>query len=326
MSWRRIRFALFAILVIESAAPARSQHYPSRPVTMIEPFPPGGATDAVARLVAEGVRRSLGQPVIIENVSGAGGTIGVARVARAAPDGYTISIGQPVSHVFSAAVYNVRYDLLSDFEPIALLSSSPLWLVGKASLPPDSVDALVAWFKANPDKASFGTIGHATPSHVWAIHFQNVTGTRFQFVPYRGAAPVTQALIAGELDLSSLDAPQTLPLVRSGQLKAYAVLGETRWRAAPEVPTIAEAGVPGLPVSLWYGLWAPKGTPRDVIARLNAAVVATLGDPAVGSRLADVGQDVFPRAQQTPEALHALQKAEIEKWWPLIKAANISAE
>jgi tripartite-type tricarboxylate transporter receptor subunit TctC len=293
---------------------------------MIEPFPAGGATDVIARIVAEGMRRSLGQPVIIENVSGAGGTIGVARVARAAPDGYTISIGMPVSHVFSGAVYNVRYDLLNDFEPIALLSSSPLWLVGKASLPPDSVDALVAWLKANPDKATFGTIGHATPSHVWGINFQSITGTHFQFVPYRGAAPVTQALVAGEVDLSGLDAPQTLPLVRSGQIKAYAALGETRWRGAPEIPTIAEAGVPGPPVSLWYGLWAPKGTPRDIIARLNAAVVATLANPAAGSRLADQGYEVFPPAQQTPEALHALQKAEIEKWWPLIKAANLKVE
>ena len=241
MSWRWTRFALLAGLATWSTTPARSQDYPSRPVTMIDPFPPGSPT---TRLFADGMRVSLGQPVIVENVSGAGGTIGVARAARAAPDGYTICIGQPVSHVFSGAVYNVRYDLLNDFEPIALLVSSPLWLVGKAALPADGVDGLVAWLKANPDKASFGTVGQASPSHVWGIQFQSMTGTHFQFVPYRGGPPVAQALVAGEVDISSLSAPLTLPLVRSGQLKAYAVLGETRWRGAPEIWTIAEAGVP----------------------------------------------------------------------------------
>ena len=293
---------------------------------MIEPFPPGGPTDAVARIVAEGMRAALGQPVIIENVSGASGTIGVARLARAAPDGYTIGIGQPASHVFSGAVYNVRYDLLNDFEPIVLLSSSPLWVLGSASLPANDIRELIAWLKANPDKATFGMIGQGSPSHVWAIHFQTITGTRLQFVPYRGAAAVTQEMLAGRLDLAGLEAPYTLPQVRSGKVKAYAVLSETRWPGAPEIPTIAEAGVPGLSMSLWYGLWCPKGTPKEVIARLNTAAVAALSDSLLAHRLGDLGQEIPPRASQTPEALGALQKAEIAKWWPVIKAANIKAE
>jgi tripartite-type tricarboxylate transporter receptor subunit TctC len=327
MSGHCLRLAsLGALCALSLAAPARAETYPSRPITMIEPFPPGGPTDAVARIAAEGMRAALGQPVIIENVSGAGGTIGVARLARATPDGYTIGIGQPVSHVFSGAVYNVRYDLLNDFEPIVLLSTSPLWVLGSASVPASDIRELIAWLKANPDKASFGTIGQGSPTHVWAIHFQIITGTRFQFVPYRGAAAVVQELVAGRIDLSGLEAPYTLPQVRGGKIKAYAVLGETRWPGAPEVPTIAEAGVPGLPMSLWYGLWCPKGTPKEVIARLNTAAVAALGDPALARRLADLGQEIPSRASQTAEALGALQKAEIMKWWPIIKAANIKAE
>ena len=212
MSGHSTQFASFALFwVISLAAPAHAQGYPSCPITIIEPFPPGGPTDAVARIVAEGMRASLGQPVIIENVSGAGGTIGVARLARAAPDGYTIGIGQPVSHVFSGAVYNVRYDLLNDFEPIALLSSSPLWVLGSASLPAHDIRELIAWLKANPDKASFGTIGQGSPTHVWATHFQTITGTSFQFVPYRGAAAAMQELVAGRVELSGLEAQFTLP-------------------------------------------------------------------------------------------------------------------
>jgi len=327
MSGYRLRIASLATLcVLSGAPPAQAQGYPSRPITMIEPFPPGGPTDAVARIVAEGMRAALGEPVIIENISGAGGTIGVARLARAAPDGYTIGIGQPVSHVFSGAVYNVRYDLLNDFEPIALLSSSPLWVLGSTSLPANDIRELIAWLKANPDKATFGTIGQGSPTHVWAIHFQTITGTRFQFVPYRGAAAVMQELLAGRLDLSGLEAPFTLPQVRSGKIKAYAVLRDTRWPGAPEVPTVAEAGVPGLSMSLWYGLWCPKGTPKEIVARLNAAAVAALGDSVLAHRLADFGQELPPRDQQTPEALRALQKAEIAKWWPIITAANIKVE
>jgi len=324
------RSALISSLVLLLASnvvtPAHSQAYPSRPIAMIVPFPPGGPTDTVARIVAERMRASLGQPVIIENVSGAGGSIGVARVARAAADGYTLSLGQVLSHVFTGAVYKVQYDLLEDFEPVALLTSVPLMLVGKRDLPAKDVKGLIAWLKANPDKASMGTIGAGSPTHVWAIKFQNRLGVRFQFVPYRGAAPLLQDLLAGQVDLTCLAASEMLPQVRSGNIRAYGILAETPWATAPDIPTIDATGVPELDMSIWNALWAPKGTPRNTIAKLNAAVVETLGDPAVRQRFTDAGQEIFPPEQQTPGALAAFQKAEIDKWWPLLKAANIKAE
>ncbi len=305
---------------------AGAQTYPSRAVTVIVPFPPGGPTDTLARIVVERMRVSLGEPVIIENVSGAGGSIGVSRVARAAPDGYTVCFGQLNSNVFSGAVYNVSYDVLKDFEPVALLASSPQWVVARKLFPAKDLRELIAWLKANPDKASFGTVGNGSPPHVWGVQFQNSTGTRFQFVPYRGAAPAAQDLIAGNIDFAAFEASGTLPFVRGGSIKAYAILAKTRWPAAPDIPTIDEAGTPGLYMPLWHGLWVPKGTPKDVIAKLNAAAVESLGDPALRQRLADVGQEIPPRDQQTPEALGAFHKAEVEKWWPIIKAAAIKAE
>ncbi len=305
---------------------AWSETYPSRPLTMVVPYPAGGPTDAVARILAEGLRAPLGQPVVIENVSGAGGSLGVRRVARAVADGYTLSIGQLNSHVFSGAIYGAQYNLLMDFEPVALLTTNPLMFAARKGLPAKDLKGLIAWLKENPDKASYGTIGNGSPTHVWGIHFQNKTGTRFQFVPYRGAAPAVHDMLAGHLDLTVLQASELLPQVRAGNITAYAVLAETPWAAAPDIATVDAAGVPGLYMPFWHGLWVPQGTPREVVAKLNAAVIDALADPAARQRFAQLGQEIFPREQQTPEALGAYQRAEIKKWWPIIKAANIKGE
>src|SRR5215471_15511483 len=305
---------------------AWAQAYPSRPITMIVPFPAGGPTDTIGRIVAEGMRVSLRQPIIIKNVTGAGGTIGVGRVARAVPDGYTLSVGFLGTHVLNGAIYTLQYDVLRDFEPVALLASNPQLIVAKSATPAKSLNELIAWLKANPGKASQGTAGVGSPAHVSGAYFQKETGTHFQFVPYRGAAPAMQDLVAGQIDLMFDQALNSLPHVRSGKIKAYAVTANTRLAAAPEIPTVDEAGLPGFYISVWSGMWAPKGTPKDVVAKLNAAVVDALAHPTVRQQLADLGQQVPPRDQQTPEALRAFQKAEIEKWWPIIKAANIKAQ
>jgi tripartite-type tricarboxylate transporter receptor subunit TctC len=303
---------------------ARAQAYPTRPITIIVPFVPGGATDVIGRILAERMRASLGQHIVIENVGGAGGSIGVGRVARAAPDGYTLDIGQFDTHVVNGAVYSLQYDLLKDFEAVAPISSNPLLILGKKAMPADDLKGLVAWLKANPDKASQGSPGPAQT--VVGILLQKETGTRFQFVPYRGGAQAMQDLVSGQIDLLFTQAALALPQVRAGAVKAYAVTAKNRLAAAPDIPTVDEAGVPGLYVSGWFGLFAPKGTPRNVIGKLNSAVVDALAQPAVASRLADLGQQIFPRDQQTPEALAAYQLAEIEKWWPIIKTAGIKAE
>jgi tripartite-type tricarboxylate transporter receptor subunit TctC len=302
-----------------------AQSYPSRPITMIVPFPAGGITDIIARIVSERMRTALGQPVIAENVGGAGGTIGLGRLFRAAPDGYTIGIGQWTSNVGSGAMYSLPFDLLNDFEPISMLSLGPLWIIGRKDLPPNNIKELIAWLKEHPT-ASAATIGAGSGAHMCMIYFQNKTGAPFQVVPYRGAAPAMQDLVAGQIDLFCPEAGQTLSQFRAGSVKAFAVLTEKRWFAAADIPTIDEAGVPGLHMPFWHGLWAPKGTPKDVIARLNAAVVDALADPAVRQRLTELGHEIAPREQQTPAALFAYHKAELEKWWPIIKAANIKAE
>jgi tripartite-type tricarboxylate transporter receptor subunit TctC len=304
-----------------------AQPYPSRPITIIVPFPAGGPVDTLARLLAEPMRVSLGQPLIIENVGGAGGTIAAARVARAAPDGYTIIIGNWTSFVGTPAVYPVQFDVLKDFEPVSLLAISQLMIVGRKTLPPNNVKELIDWLKANPGKATAGTIGVGSPSQVGGLYFQKLTGTEFQFVPYRGAAPALSDLIAGQIDLRfGAEASQMLPYLRAGTVKAFAIMGRNRWFPAPDIPTIEEAGVAGLALSFWQAFWVPKGTPSDVVARLNAAVVAALADASVLQRLHDLGQEIPPREQQTPQALGAYHKAEIEKWWPIIKASGLKAE
>jgi tripartite-type tricarboxylate transporter receptor subunit TctC len=305
---------------------AAEHFYPSRPITMIVPFAAGGPTDTIARILAEHMRVSLGQPVILENVAGAAGSIGVGRVARAAGDGYTLVIGVWGTHVLNGAIYPLQYDLLKDFEPISLLASNPMVIVAKKVMPAKDLMELIAWLKANPDKASAGTTGTGGASHVAAILFQKETGTRFQFVPYRGLAPAMQDLVAGQIDMM-IDNPATsLPQARAGTIKAYATTAKARLAAAPDIPTADEAGLPGFNVLQWTALWAPKGTSKDIIAKLNEAVVESLADKNVLVRLADLGQSVAPRDQQTPESLGAYQKAEIEKWWPIIKAANIKGE
>jgi tripartite-type tricarboxylate transporter receptor subunit TctC len=305
---------------------ARAQAYPARPITLIVPFPAGGVVDLVARSVAEGMRASLGQPIIIENVAGADGGIGVGRGARAAPDGYTLISGAWNTHVGNGALYVLQYDVLNDFAPVSLLASTPLLIVARKSLPANDLGSLIAWLKANPDKASQGTLGVGSPPHLIGVLFQSVTGTRLQFVPYRGTPQAVQDLMGGQIDLMILTAAVSLPQVQADRIKAYAVTAKSRLALAPSIPTVSEAGLPELSFLNWVALWAPKGTPEDVIAKLNVAVSATLAQPAVRSHIAELGMETFPRDQQTPEALRAFQKAEIEKWWPVIKAANIKGE
>jgi tripartite-type tricarboxylate transporter receptor subunit TctC len=303
-----------------------AQVYPSRPVTMVVPFPAGGSTDTIGRVMADGMRGSLGQSVIIENVGGASGNLGVGRVARAAPDGYTLILGSWPTHVLNAAIFTLPYDPLNDFEPVSLVAAQPLFIIARKAMLARDLTELVAWLKANPDKATQGTAGTGGASHLAGVFFQKATGTRFQFVPYRGSAPAMQDLLAGQIDMMIDLAASATPQVRAGNVKAYAVTAKSRLAAAPDVPTVDEAGLPGYYVLSWHAVWAPKTTPKPVVAKLNAAVVEALADPAVRKRLADVGQEIFSREQLTPEALSAYHKAEIEKWWPMVRAANIKSE
>ena len=316
--------ALAATLAGASSAPA--QVYPSRPITLVVPLAPGGSTDVIGRIMAEGMRASLGQPVIVENTAGAGGTIGVGRVARAAPDGYTMLIGQWGTNVASGAIYSLNFDLMKDFEPIALIATQPFLIVSRKTMPANNLRELIAWLKANADKASQGNSGIGTPSHVAGILFQNTIGTKFQLVPYRSAGLSMQDLVAGNIDIT-LDTPAiSMSQVRGGNIKAYAVTAKNRIALAPEIPTTDEAGLPGFYFSFWHALWVPKGTPKDIIAKLNGAAASALAETGTRQKLVDLAQEIFPREQLTPEALAAFQQAEIEKWWPIIKAAGIKAE
>jgi tripartite-type tricarboxylate transporter receptor subunit TctC len=323
-----MRQVLFAavLAVLQSATSAVAQTYPSRPITMVVPLGVGGSTDVIARIMAEGMRASLGQPIIVENTTGAGGTIGVGRVARAAPDGYTIGIGQWGTNVASGAIYPLQYDLIKDFEPVALIATQPFLIVAKKSVPANNLGELIAWLKANANKASQGNSGIGTPSHVGGILFQNAIGVHLTMVPYRGAGQSMQDLVAGQIDVM-LDTPAlSLPQVRGGTIKAYAVTAKSRLELAPEIPTADEAGLPGFYFSFWHALWVPHGTSKEIVAELNKAVVKTLDDPAIRKKLVELSQDIFPPDQQTPEALGAFHRAEIEKWWPIIKEAGIKVE
>ena len=322
----RICLVVLPVLgVVATTADTQAQAFPSRPIVMVVPWPAGGPSDGPARVLAERMRISLGQPVLVENVSGASGSAGTGRVARASADGHTIVHANFSTHVINGAVFNLQYDVQKDFAPISPIATQSFLIVGKKTVPGNTLNELVGWLRANPDNAVQGTGGPGGVPHLAGMLFQQQTGTRFRLVPYRGTALAINDLVAGHIDLMIDAANNTLPHVRAGTIKAFAVTAKSRLPAV-DIPTVDEAGLGGFYVSSWQALHAPKGTPRDVVARLNRAVVEALADPAVRLRLADLGQEIFPREQQTPAALAALQQADIEKWWPIIRAADIKAE
>ena len=313
-------------LASAGAGAADTQNYPSRPITMVVPLPAGSAFDVTARIVAERMQASLGQPVVVDNVTGASGSIGAGRVARAPPDGYTICFGGVGTHVLNGAILSLPYDVLRDFAPVALVASAQLLVVAKKDMPANSLAELIAWLKANPDRAVQGHGGPGSLTHIVGVSFQERTGTRFRSVPYRGSGAAINDLVAGHIDIMMDLAPNSLSHVRAGTVKAFAVMSKTRMAAAPDIPTVDEVGLPGFYMSAWQAVWAPKDTPTAITDKLNAAIAAALAEPAVRARLAEFGQQTFPTEQQSATALDAWQKAEIESWWPIIKAAKIRAE
>lgn len=307
-------------------SPALAQAYPSRPITMVVPLGAGGSTDVIARILAEGMRQVLGQTIVVENTTGAGGTIGVGRVVRAAPDGYTLGIGQWGTNVASGAIYPLQFDLVTDLEPVGLIATQPFLIVSKKDIPANNLKELIAWLKANDGKTSQGNSGVGTPSHVGGLLLQKAIGVSPTMVPFRGAGQSSQGLIAGQIDVM-LDTPAvSMPQVQGGTIKAYAVTAPKRLPTAPQIPTTDEAGLPGFYFTFWHALWVPKNTPKDIVARLNDALVKSLADPTTRDKLTKISQEIFPKEQQTPEALAAYHKAEIAKWWPIIKAAGITPQ
>ena len=319
----KTRSFVAAAALAAAACQAAGQGFPTRPVTLISPFPPGGSTDTTARIIAERMRAPLGQSVVVENVGGAGGTIGVGRVARAAPDGYTLDIGQWDTHVGNI-IFPLNYDLQKDFEPIGLMTINPQVVLARKELPADDLKGLVAWMKANPGKATL--VDQNAAAKLGGIQLQQSTGTKLEFIPFRGAGPAMQAMLGQQVDLMIVQTAVVMPQARAGNVKILANLSPKRSQVVPEIPTSDESGVPGFYAAGWFGLFAPKGTPKEIIARLNAAMVEALGDATVQKRFADLGLDIASREQQTPEGLAAYHKAEIDKWWPVIKAANIKVE
>ncbi|HTO61691.1 MAG TPA: tripartite tricarboxylate transporter substrate-binding protein [Bradyrhizobium sp.] len=312
-------------LLANSAAMAQ-EDYPARPITMIVPFPAGGATDTLARYLSERMRAILGQPIIIENVGGAAGSLGVARAVRAVSDGYTLSIGTSTTHMLTGGLYPLAFDLINDLEPVILIGSEPLLIVGRKSLPADDLTALIAWLKANPDKASVGIAGVGATGHLAGISFQKETGTKFQFVPYRGNGPAMQDLLAEQIDFMIEPASNFRGLLAAGSVKPFAITGLARLPSLPRIPTADEAGLKGFFASLWYGLWVPKGASKDVVAKLNATMTRVLFDPQVRQRFDELGIQISPIDQQAPDALRALQKSDAARWWPIIKASGIKVD
>jgi tripartite-type tricarboxylate transporter receptor subunit TctC len=318
---------IVAVAASVIAADAQAQSYPSKPVTVIVPFAAGGPSDALARAIGDRMRQALGgQTIVIENVTGAAGSIGVTRAARSAPDGYTISMGHLGTHVINGAIYSLPYDLSEDLEPVALIGSNPMVIVSKNAIPAKNLTELITWLKANQAKATFGTAGVGSGAHFSGVYLQSLIGTKIPYVAYRGTGPALQDLVAGQIDVIVDQASNSLPQVQAGRIRAYGVTDTKRLAAEPSIPTVDEAGLPGFHVALWSGLWVPKGTPKAIIAKLNAAVVESLADPAVKKRLGDVGVDIPAREQLTPEVLRTLQRSEAAKWWPMIKAANVKPE
>jgi tripartite-type tricarboxylate transporter receptor subunit TctC len=322
----RRAIAAAAVALLAFVGPVAADDFPSRTVTIVVPFSAGGPSDALARILAKSMEAKLGKSVVIENVTGAAGSIGVGRVVRSAPDGYTVSFGHLGTHVANGAIYKLGYDLVTDLEPVVLLPSNPMIIVSKNAVPAKSLKELIDWMKAKPTPATAGTAGAGSGSHIAGLYFENVTGVKLQYVPYRGTAPAMNDLIAGQIDVIVDQLSNSIAQVRAGTIRGYAVTDTTRAASAPEIPTTDEAGAPGFHMTLWSGLWVPKGTPKDIVAKLNAAAVAALNDPAVRRQLENLGLRMPPPDQHSPEALGTWQKAEIAKWWPMIKAANVRVD
>jgi tripartite-type tricarboxylate transporter receptor subunit TctC len=322
---RKAVWAALLVLLI-SAGQAAADDFPSHPLTIIVPFSAGGPSDAMTRILAERMQRSLGETITIENVTGAGGSLGVGRVVRSAPDGYTIGFGHLGTHVANGAIYKLGYDLLADLAPVVLLPSNPMIIVSKNAVPATTLKELLAWLKARPSPVTAGTAGAGSGSHIAGLYFENATGIKLQYVPYRGTAPALNDLVAGQIDLIIDQTSNSISQVRAGTIRAYAVTDDKRVETAPEIPTTDEAGLPGFHMTLWSGLWVPKGTPKEAVAKLNAAAVDAMKDPAVRKKFEDMGLQMPPGDQLSPEALGSWQKAEIAKWWPMIKAANVRVE
>ena len=321
---RKAIWAAVAFWLISSAALA--ENYPSRPITIIVPFAAGGPSDAMSRILAERMKTTLGEAILIENVTGAGGSIGVGRAVHSAPDGYTIGFGHLGTHVANGAIYKLGYDLVADLEPVVLLPSNPMIIVSKNAVPAKSLKELLAWLKSRPAPPTAGTAGAGSGSHIAGLYFESVSGIKLQYVPYRGTAPAMNDLVAGQIDLIVDQTSNSISQVRAGTIRAYAVTDEKRVESAPDIPTTDEAGLPGFHMTLWSGLWLPKGTPKEIVTRINAAAVEALNDPAVKKQLENLGLQMPPKDQLSPQALGDWQKAEIAKWWPMIKAANVKVE
>jgi tripartite-type tricarboxylate transporter receptor subunit TctC len=326
--WENVmrKIVLAALAVLAAGGNALAENFPSHPITIVVPFSAGGPSDVMARILAERMKVTLGENLLIENVTGAAGSIGVGRAVRSPPDGYTISFGHLGTHVANGAIYKLGYDLVTDLEPVVLLPSNPMIVVSKNAIPAKSLKELIAWLKARPAPATAGTAGAGSGSHIAGLYFENVTGIKLQYVPYRGTAPAMNDLIAGQIDVMIDQTSNSIGQVRAGSIRAYAITDDKRVESASDIPTTDEAGLSGFHMTLWSGLWVPKGTPKDIVAKLNASVVDALNDPAVRKQLENLGLQMPPKDQLSPEALGSWQKAEIAKWWPMIKAANVKVD